>query len=149
MNPRRLRDVRAWFAFGPCLLAALVVWVGFSPTVARAAWSSGGSGHASALAYVMPSGTPPAGAANGGAVTIRWAAATFTNGVPVEGYVINRYNSITGQQASVGAACSGVITTTTCTEQGVPSGTWVYTDTPVQFSWSGAQSPGVTVTVLT
>jgi hypothetical protein len=34
-----------------------------------------------------------------------------------------------------------VVATTICTETGVASGNWVYTDTPVQGGWAGAQSP--------
>jgi hypothetical protein len=30
--------------------------------------------------------------------------------------------------------------TTTCTEDNVPSGTWVYTDTPVQQNWTRTAS---------
>jgi hypothetical protein len=28
-----------------------------------------------------------------------------------------------------------------CLEQGVPSGTWIYTDTPVLANWTGQESP--------
>ncbi len=89
----------------------------------------------------MPTGTAPAGSASGTAVTISWSAATMANGVAVAGYIINRYNSSTGAPATVGAGCSGVVTTTTCTEPSVAPGTWVYTETPVQLNWTGSHSP--------
>jgi hypothetical protein len=65
----------------------------------------------------------------------------FPNGSAVAGYVINRYSTVTGLPATVGSGCAGIITTTTCTEASVPSGTWTYTDTPVQINWTGGQSP--------
>ena len=67
-------------------------------------------------------------------------AATFANGAAVAGYLVNRYDAATGVLQTIGAACSGVVATTTCTENNVPSGTWEYTDTAVQYSWTGASS---------
>jgi hypothetical protein len=61
-------------------------------------------------------------------------------GASVGGYVIRRFNSVTDVQAAIGSACSGVVTTTTCTETSVPPGTWFYTDTPVQVNWTGGTS---------
>lgn len=92
-------------------------------------------------AAVMPTGTAPTGRAAGAAVTINWSAAEFQNGAAVAGYVVNRYDASTGTTETLGAGCSGVVTTTTCTEQSVPAGTWVYTDTSVQMTWTGGQSP--------
>lgn len=69
-----------------------------------------------------------------------WTAAALSNGTGVAGYTVSRYDSVTGTQQVVGAGCSGVVTTTSCTESSVPAGSWVYTDTPVQLSWTGGQS---------
>ena len=41
----------------------------------------------------------------------------------------------------MGSGCNGVVAATTCTEQSVPAGTWVYTETPVQLNWTGGASP--------
>ncbi|HEV2361854.1 MAG TPA: hypothetical protein VGS21_09150, partial [Acidimicrobiales bacterium] len=90
----------------------------------------------------------PSGSASGGSVTISWAAALMGNGTAVAGYVIRRYNSVNGAPATVGARCSGVVVATSCTESPVPSGSWVYTVTPVQMSWTGHESaPSGTITV--
>ncbi len=64
------------------------------------------------------------------------------------GYIVNRYNASTGAPATVGAGCSGVVTTTTCTEVSVAPGTWVYTDTPVQVNWTGGASPDSSAIVV-
>jgi hypothetical protein len=122
---------------GLCL--ALLLGLAFAAR-AQAAWTGGGQGRASALAYTMPSGSQPIARASGSNVTLRWPAAVFAGGQSVAGYVIHRFDAISGAQASVGAGCSGTVPTTTCTEQNVPSGTWVYTDTPVQGNWTGGQS---------
>jgi hypothetical protein len=106
-----------------------------------AAWSPDGVGQAVGAATTMPTGGQPTGRAGTGSVTVVWPAATLANGAATAGYVINRYDAVNGSLAIVGAGCSGVITTTTCTEQSLPPGTWVYTDTPVLASWTGGQSP--------
>ena len=116
-------------------IAALVALAG--PAVA--AWSTSGDGAAAGAASTMPGGAAPTVAAGGADVRVSWPAATFPNGAPVEGYVIHRYDA-NGSPAGVGAACAGIVTTTSCTESGVPSGAWTYTDTPVQGGWTGQES---------
>ena len=110
-------------------------------TAAQASWVGGGSGHASALAYVMPAGSQPVGRARAQTVTVVWPAAVFPNNQSVAGYVVRRFDATNGSQATVGASCAGIVTSTSCSEQNVPSGTWIYTDTPVQHNWTGGQSP--------
>jgi hypothetical protein len=88
----------------------------------------------------MPAGTAPEPGAVADRVTVTWSAATFPNGTSVAGYVIHRYNAATGLTTTVGGDCGGVVAVTTCSES-VPPGTWAYTDTPVQLTWTGAESP--------
>lgn len=122
--------------------SSLVATIALAPTpAALAGWSAQGSGHGAGAAAVMPTGTAPTGRAAGVTVTISWSAAAFQNGTAVAGYVVGRYNASTGATETVGAGCTGVVTTTACTEQSVPAGTWLYTDTPVQMVWTGGQSP--------
>lgn len=124
-----------------CVVIAIAALCCVLPPAALAAWSAQGTGSAAGAATTMPTGSQPAGSANVSSVTVRWPAATMANGALVAGYIVNRYNAVNGAAATVGAGCSGVVTTTTCTEQSVPAGTWVYTDTPVQLSWTGGRSP--------
>jgi hypothetical protein len=115
--------------------------LGFAITSpAQASWSGGASGITSAEAFTMPSGAQPIASASGKNVTIRWPAEYFPDNQSVAGYIVYRVNAATGVQAAAGASCSGTIAATTCTDLNVPSGTWTYTDTPVQDSWSGGQS---------
>jgi hypothetical protein len=127
---------------GYLIAAALTVLLVLGPsTVALAAWAAPGLGSAASAAAVMPTGSVPNGSDAGTSVTIRWAAATFANGPAVAGYVVTRLNADTGAPATVGVGCSGIVTATACTELSVPPGTWVYTDTPVQRTWTGGVSP--------
>jgi hypothetical protein len=125
---------RRGLAFVACVAGVLSI---ASP--AFAAWSAGGSGAGKALALTMPSGATPTASAAGSSVTVSWPAAKFANGTSVAGYVITRYNT-SGVAQTIGSGCSGVVTTLTCTELSVPSGTWTYTDTPVQSNWRGSAS---------
>lgn len=118
-----------------------------APT-ALAAWSASGTGPAGAAAATMPTGVAPTGSATRSSVTIRWPAVTLSNGAPVAGYLISRINALNGSAATVGAGCAGVVTTTTCTELSVPSGAWIYTDTPVLLSWAGGASPASAAIVV-
>ena len=135
----------------PRLLLALcfALPLGLSSTQqAEAAWTPGGSGFSSALAYTMPPGAQPSASASGSTVTLSWPTAFFPGSQAVAGYIIRRFDAATGSEATLGPNCSGTLTTTTCTETNVPSGSWTYTDSTVQGGWNGAQSaPSPVVTV--
>ena len=95
----------------------------------------------------MPTGAAPVATVAGSTVNVRWTAATMANGTAVAGYVVQRFDAVNGNPASVGGTCSGVVPTTSCSEV-VSSGSWFYTVTPVQLKWTGQQSPsGNTITV--
>jgi hypothetical protein len=69
-------------------------------------------------------------------------------GTPVAGDTVLRY-SLTGDLQTIGSACSGTVTTTSCTEEAVPAGSWRYSVTPRQGNWSGTESPlSTTVAVV-
>jgi hypothetical protein len=117
--------------------------------VAQASWSAGASGAAATAAKTMPGGNAPSGSVAGHDVTLTWTASTFAGGGSVPGYVVRRFSSVSQAEATVLSACAGVVSATTCTENGVPTGTWVYTITPAAGSWRGAQSgQSAVVTVL-
>ena len=97
----------------------------------------------------MPAGNVPSGTAAVGSVTVTWTASTFAGGAPVPGYVIRRFNSVTAAEAPVLSACSGIRSGTSCTESGVPIGSWKYTVTPAAGSWRGTQSAQSAAVVVT
>lgn len=110
------------------------------PRTVTAAWSASTSARGESVALTMPAGSKPTASASGGSVTVVWSASTFPNGTHVEGYTVQRYQSGVPGAVPVNAGCSGLVTTTSCTENGVPSGTWTYTIIPVQGGWHGAES---------
>jgi hypothetical protein len=130
------RSARKRWALVTVVVAAGALCVS-SP--AFAAWASFGSGAGKAASPSMPTGAAPTASVNGNQVTVSWPAATFPDGTPVAGYVVNRY-SATGVLQTIGAGCTGVVATLMCTELSVPIGTWSYTDTPVQSNWRGHES---------
>ena len=123
-----------WF-----LLAVAAVAVGF-PGGAAAAWVLTGSGGAAAMAKTLGSGNVPSGSVSGHKVSVTWTATSYTNGGAAAGYLIRRYNATTGVLQAIGANCSGTISALTCTENGVPAGSWKYTVTPATGNWRGPES---------
>jgi hypothetical protein len=137
--------IRLRVVMGICFALPLVLAF---PAPAHAAWVAAGTGTSSGLAYTMPSGAQPIASVRGSSVILRWPTALFPDNQAVAGYDIRRFNAVTGSPATVGANCSGTVTTTTCTEMNVSSGTWTYTDSTVQDNWNGNQSaPSAAVTV--
>ena len=132
-------SVKARFA---AALLMLVFFVGLAQT-ALGYWSgSGATGNGAAGAATLNQGTTPtAKATDSTTVVISWAAGGLSNGVPANAYIVKRYDSETGTQASIGAGCSAATAATTCTESSVPEGTWEYTVTPLfGAEWRGPES---------
>jgi hypothetical protein len=131
-----------WF-----LILVAVAAVGF-PGGAAASWRPPGSGSAAAKAKTLGSGNVPNASVSGHKVTVTWASSSYTNGGTPGGYVIKRYDATTGVVQTIGANCSGTIAGLTCTESGVPFGSWKYSVTPATAGWRGAESAkSATVTV--
>jgi hypothetical protein len=138
-RPGRSRTVAVLVACVAVLPALLL-----SRAVAGAAWSTSGTGASTGGAYVLPTGAQPSGSATSTQVTLSWAPVTVPGGLDVGGYLVDRTNAATGAVSPAGPGCSGVVPTNHCVESPVPAGSWIYTDTPVQDSWSGPVSPGST-----
>jgi hypothetical protein len=120
-------------------LVGLIAAVLVAPS-ALAAWANGTSGGSTSRAKTLGSGSVPAVSVAGKKVTVTWAASTFTTGGNVPGYLIRRYDAVTGTLQTIGANCSGISQALTCTENNVPSGSWQYTVTPAAGNWRGAES---------
>jgi hypothetical protein len=114
---------------------------------ALAAWNKSDNGNGRSAAITMPAGNTPTAAVSNRSVTVSWTAVTMPGGGAVDGYVVKRYNT-SGVEQTIKSACDVVISTTTCTENGVPSGTWRYASAPRLGAWQGAfgtMSANVTV----
>lgn len=124
-----------------------MLFVAASP--ASAGWSTTGTGSGAASARSLPAGNTPSASWALGAVTVTWSASSFSGDGPVPSYVVRRFDALSGAEATVAAACSGLVSSTSCVEAGVPTGQWTYSVTPAAGAWRGGQSAqGNTVTVL-
>jgi hypothetical protein len=135
MTRRRLLIVAGVVLAAGALAGSLVAFF----TGAASAGSAGGA----AATSVTP-GTPPTSVTvlPGRSVTLTWGETTLADGHPVDGYLVTRYQAAAPFAAQITLpGCSGVVTALTCTEDGVPFGSWQYTITPVIGSnWRGPES---------
>ncbi len=117
---------------------ALLSWAGPGANAFWTTVSPGGS--AAAAADAVAAGATPSAAVSGGNVTLAWNASTTLAGRPVSGYAVARY-AADGTKAAIGGTCAGKGPAGPgCVDQGVPTGTWYYTVTPVLGPWQGAES---------
>ncbi|GIU56563.1 hypothetical protein [Arthrobacter sp. NicSoilC12] len=117
---------------------ALLSWAGPGANAFWAAVSNGGT--AAAGADAMAASTTPSTSVSAGNVTLAWNASTTLAGRPVTGYTVARY-SPGGQKGSAGGTCATQpVAGLGCIDQGVPTGTWYYTVTPVLGQWQGVES---------
>jgi hypothetical protein len=126
-----------WFALTVAIAAAVAA--GF-PGGAAAGWRIVGSGGGKAKAKTLNSGNRPTGTVAGHKVTVTWLASTYAEGGAPAGYIVRRFHATTGVEQVVGSSCSGTIAGLTCTESGVPAGSWQYTITAATANWRGPQS---------
>src|SRR2546423_8589133 len=113
------------------------------------ATASAGSKGVAAAASVNQGATPSVSAtAIGREVSVSWGASTLSNGASVSGYLIRRYPSGGGLPTiSPVGTCTGTVAATSCVDDDVPPGTWVYSVVPVVGSWRGPE--GVTSGTVT
>ena len=125
------------------LAAAGLVALAFAGTGA-ASWSLAASGGGAARALSLGAGPAP---------TVGTITGTLTRNVPLSwtavhgaaGYVVRRYD-VTGLLTVIGGPCTGVVTSTNCTDQNVALGlTWRYTVQPENGLWLGTEGPATTV----
>jgi hypothetical protein len=129
------------------MAAAFVALCAGAPEAAQALWTSGSAGPGRVTAVIVPQANTPLAVASGHNVTVSWNASQLSGGTPVAGYKVRRYAN-GGIEQSVGSACSGTITSTSCVEANVPTGTWRYTVTATQSTWLGPESTqGSAITV--
>ncbi|HYX87736.1 MAG TPA: hypothetical protein VE753_00050 [Gaiellaceae bacterium] len=127
----------------PLAVAALAI---APPGDAGWAFSSTGSGKVGS--QTMPAGNTPSGSISINNVTVSWSASHLSGGQSIPGYVVKRYNALTNVLSTTLASCSGIVTATSCTENGVPTGTWRYTVTPAAGSWRGAESAQSAIVIV-
>ena len=124
------------------LVPALTVVVGAAVCAApgSGAWTPLASGSGAGKAKRIGLASAPSVGAVRQRVTVTWPATGFLEGGNVPGYVVRRYNAVTGVGTQALNACSGIVAALTCSENSVPAGTWQYTVTPAAGNWRGAES---------
>ena len=128
------------------IVALFTVITSASSVAFAAAWSvTGGGGGASQAATMPAGGTTTVTVANRNAA-VSWPAVTLSDGTPVDGYRVTRYDG-GGVAQTVGAGCAGLVTALNCTEIAVAPGTWRYAVAPVFKSWQGAEGPRTSATI--
>ncbi len=137
-RPRLLRPNRQARMAGVMAVALVISW---GAPAASAYWQTLSSNNGGAGADAIVAVAAPTASASAGAASVSWAASTTAAGRPVSGYTVARYSSVTGgTKVAAGGTCAGTVTTLSCSEPALPSGTWYYTVTPVLGSWAGPES---------
>lgn len=123
------------------LVVAFALGLALAPSAASARWTASASaaGRAYTDADAVPAGEQPTTSVSGRNITVSWTASAFDDGTAVTGYVVHRYDAATDVENTVGAGCTGVLTTLTCTENAVAPGTWYYTIAPRAYAWIGPE----------
>jgi hypothetical protein len=118
-------------------LATVAVLALLVPAAALANWVPGGAGSAASRATSLGTVAQPTASVANRSVTVNWSAPA--GGAPPGGYLVKRYDT-GGSAQTIGAACAGTITTTSCTEAAVPAGSWRYRVTAASGNWRGTES---------
>jgi hypothetical protein len=121
------------------IILALAIALGAPAAGASASWPGGGSGSQSAKAVSMPTGNTPTATVSNRSVAVSWTGSTLPGGAGVSTYLVKRYDN-SGNLQTIGSACSGSVSATSCTESSVPGGTWKYSVTPTLSNWTGGES---------
>lgn len=109
------------------------------PAPAHAGWAGASPGAAFSGAGNMPTGGTPSASVTGQDVAVTWSPVD-AGGSPASGYLLRRYD-LGGVEQTIGGGCDGVQSSTSCVEQDVPPGSWVYRVRPLRFNWSGGEGP--------
>jgi hypothetical protein len=124
-------------------LAALVV-LAVGATAALAFWSTHGAGSATASTGSLGAPTGVTAAATGTNVLVSWAQASPPAGSSAASVSYQVFRS-----GTVAAVCStSGLTNTSCTDSGVPSGTYNYTVKALMGSWTATSTASSNVTVV-
>lgn len=105
---------------------------------AAALWLAQSSASTTSTADTLGAGATPTVTAAGATTTVTWTASTLTTtGVAATAYSVTRLDA---NDAETAVTCGSPSTLLTCTEHGVPAGTWRYKVTPAFHNWTGTAS---------
>jgi hypothetical protein len=122
------------------LAIATTAFLAVGTAVAFAVWTVPPSrAQVGAKAGEMPDGNRPGVKAVDGSVVVRWLAAGDASASGSLRYRVSRYAQDGTKQQAL-KSCGDTVVGLTCTEAGVPVGTWRYTVQPVLGQWTGDES---------
>jgi hypothetical protein len=128
------------------VIAAIALFLG-TAGVAAAYFTSSGSANGSATTGTLAAPTAVAGsqAAGTGTVTVTWTA---SSGTPAPtGYYVLRTPTSGPDVAACGTSAASPTASTSCSDTGVPVGSYTYTVVAVYRTWTATSVPSATVTV--
>jgi Bacterial Ig-like domain len=126
------------------LAAAILAGAG----AAWAYWTTTGSGIATAGTATLGAPTSVTATATGGTgVAVAWAGSSLSSGQPAAGYYVTRMSG-SASAAACGTSAAQPTTGTSCSDTGVPDGSYRYVVTAVYGSWTADSAPSATVTVV-
>lgn len=143
MSRRNTRQAHPSIRSRVAVIVAGVTLLSWPGPGANAFWASiANGGSAAAAADAVAAGATPSASVSAENVTLAWKAAATLAGRSVSGYTVGRYASASGgTRIAAGGTCTGTVAAGLgCTDQGVPTGTWYYTVTPVLGQWQGSES---------
>jgi hypothetical protein len=130
------------------LVLVVLTAMALTSSLAHASWVNNGAGFGSSRAVLTGAGSSPTPTTSGRNVSLTWPTSTYSNGVAVPSYLVQRYNAAGTVVQTIGSGtCAALVTGLTCTESAVPAGSWRYSVTPAVGNWRGAESTKVAATV--
>ncbi len=120
------------------ILLTAAAFVASPAEFAEAAFSANATGLGRATSQSIPGSGAPVAVVNGREVTVSWSVTTLSGGTPAAAYTVRRFNTSNVSQTVLNACAT--VTTTSCVENNVPSGTWTYSVQARMGSWTGAES---------
>ena len=112
-------------------------------------WRAAGAGTGAAATATL--GVPVvavSGIAKSGTVQVSWTVATTSGGTPAQSYVVRRTDEAGGGAVTAcGTSQASPTTALSCSDTGVPSGTYRYVVTARLNGWTAASAPSATFAV--
>ena len=139
------RTLPSWVRRGAVVLTTLVAVLIMAAGTASAIWSTSGNstGPATTANFINPVLTAPSPSA--GTVSLSWTASTGT-GKPVGYYVTRTVGTTT---VNVCGTPTATIAALSCSDAGVPNGTYSYVVTAISGSWTAASTAVIVVVAPT
>lgn len=117
--------------------------------VALALWTAGGAGNATASVGTLNPATNVGGTPSSSTVAVSWTPSNPSFGLSPQGYLVTRVSLADASQAAAcGSDSSHLLAGTSCSDTGVPTGSYQYVVTAVFATWTAVSSPSANISVV-